>query len=280
MTTIAIDKIRVVYNARTDTSDISEMMGSIKQQGLIEPIRVWKDPDDKERYILDVGNLRLNALTKLGWATLEVGKDVLVNDFPYQREVHLQRIIVENFQRKRVSYHETARIVAHLHKQEKMSPEEIAKRLEMKPSSVEALLRHWERAPDWFKTRTGIGPDARSTGKLPPTVAAAILSANNLTPEQKEKVGKLALEKSLPVPEVNTILALMYDGASFEEASKIGQLYQTKSVNLTVKKTVYEDFKRNHPDLNFSALVMEGIWGRVPFPPGLFYDPKRARTIK
>jgi len=65
-----------------------------------------------------------------------------------------------------------------------------------------------------------------------------------------------------------------------EEAAKIGQLYQAKNTTLLGKKTVYEDFKRSHPDLNFSALVMEGIWGRVPFPPGLFYDPKRARTVK
>src|SRR2546425_1847081 len=164
MTTIPLNRVRVVYNARTDTSDISEMMGSIKQQGLIEPIRVWKDPEEKDRYILDVGNLRLNALAKLGWTTLEIGKDVLVNEQAYEKDLHLQRIIVENFQRKRVSYHETARIVAHLHKQAKMSVEEIAKKLEMKPATVGHLLAHWERAPEWFKTRTGIGVDARSTG--------------------------------------------------------------------------------------------------------------------
>lgn len=280
MTAIPLSKIRVVYNARTDTSDISEMMGSIKQQGLIEPIRVWKDPEDKERYILDVGNLRLNAVTKLGWISLEIGKDILVNEQPYDKEIHLQRIIVENFQRKRVSYHETARIVAHLHKQARMSTEEIAKRLEMKPNAVESLLRHWERAPEWFKTRTGVGFDARSTGKLPPTIASAILNQGKLSAEDKEKVGKLALEKSLPLPEVSVILDMMANGASFEEASRIGQLYQNKSANIMVKKTVYEDFKRNHPEFGFSDLVREGILGRIPFPPGLFYDPKRARTLK
>ncbi len=280
MTVIPIHKIRVVYNARTDTSDISEMMGSITQHGLIEPIRVWKDPEDKDRYILDIGNLRLNAITKLGWAALEVGKDILINEEAYEKELHLQRIIVENFQRKRVSYHETARIVANLHKQAKMSVEEIAKRLEMKPTAIDSLLRHWERAPEWFKIRTGVGLDARSTGKLPPTIAAAILNQGKLSAEEKEKVGKLALEKSLPLPEISTILAMMADGASFEEASKIGQLYQGKSAYLMVKKAVYEDFKRHHPALSFSELVMEGIWGRIPFPPGLFYDPRSFRIIK
>lgn len=78
-------------------SEVKDLAGTLKTEGLIHPIEV--DPNGK----IVVGERRWRAMKKVGWKTLEEGKQFIINDrkmTPYER---LRRQIIENIHHSSLS---------------------------------------------------------------------------------------------------------------------------------------------------------------------------------
>ena len=87
---IPIDKIETWDNSRIriEKDSLSSLMTDIQQKGLLQYIKVWKDPD-KDRYILILGHRRLESCKLLGWKTIPA----IVVD---KEDLDFQKFITQN----------------------------------------------------------------------------------------------------------------------------------------------------------------------------------------
>ncbi len=86
---VSIKKIKVKKRIRKEIGDLSELVKSIRLNGLINPIII------NERYELLAGYRRLQAVKKLGWKEIEV-KKISINDKLSKLNIELD----ENMSRK------------------------------------------------------------------------------------------------------------------------------------------------------------------------------------
>lgn len=172
---ILIDKIKVVENHRTniDSTHLNELMLSIKQHGLQQPIGVAVK---KDHYVLLFGHRRLVACKKLGWIKIMASVVKDVND-----EKHLIINLTENMQRKDPSFAELGRIIDKLQsKQFNLSTKEVAARLGLPEGKIRDVVKVYEGLPAKFRSKVtfmekGGGRKTRK-GMIPANVATKIVS--------------------------------------------------------------------------------------------------------
>lgn len=139
---ISIDKIIIKENHRTsvDDTNINELMASIKQHGLQQPIGV-SPMKNKKTYNLIFGQRRLIACKKLGWKTVTaaIGEDL------DEKTIGLL-CLTENMQRVNPSYEELGRGIEELKKMNMTIPE-IAVRLGINEKKVANIAFSYCRFP-------------------------------------------------------------------------------------------------------------------------------------
>lgn len=109
--TLPIDVIEKGERFRKDLGDLTDLIHSIRTQGLINPIAVTPKEDDPTHYILVAGGRRLQALTMLG------EKNIPVRIFPEALdELGLRMLeLAENIQRKDMSWQEENELQRRIH---------------------------------------------------------------------------------------------------------------------------------------------------------------------
>jgi ParB family transcriptional regulator, chromosome partitioning protein len=122
------------WQPRTDfpTTELEELMGSIREQGLLQPIVVRRRA---QRYQLVAGERRLRACKELGWTAI----DAIVIDATDQQM--LEWAVIENLQRSALNAVETARSFRKLIDDFGLTQEEAARRLGQSRSHVANMLR-------------------------------------------------------------------------------------------------------------------------------------------
>lgn len=140
---INIEAIAIVDNVRISVRDAAlvELMQSIKQNGLLQPIGVTETKIEG-KYNIIYGHRRLMACSKLGWvvipAVVEKVKDV---------SDHLINNMTENMQRKDNTPLEVGRLCDRMIRDLKMTPEEIAARLAVSVNRIKAALIVYQQVP-------------------------------------------------------------------------------------------------------------------------------------
>lgn len=168
---IPINNIQIIENYRTniDDTELNELMSSIKQHGLKQPIGVYLGTDKK--YKLIFGARRLLACKKLGWSKIsaQVDKDISGKD-------HVLLNLTENIQRKNPSFIELGRGIEKLSKM-KMTNKEIAVRLGIPDTRVIQILEAYTMLPAKHREKVkfmGTG-GKRTKGTLPAQIATKII---------------------------------------------------------------------------------------------------------
>ncbi len=135
---IDINKIKTnPYQPRKnfDEESIDELASSIKKHGLMQPIIVIEDNEDKDKYILVAGERRVRAAKKLGKSTIKaIISDITLKDL---REYAL----IENIQREDLNALEIALSLKSLVDEFGFTHEELAKNIGKSRTYISNMLR-------------------------------------------------------------------------------------------------------------------------------------------
>lgn len=110
-------------NPRKNLTGIGELAGSIRENGLIQPLVVQKIPG-QDGYQIVAGHRRYAAITRLGWATVPciIRRDMLPDE-------ELLAMLVENGQRAGLDPIEEARALSRLKHSMGINESEVARRI-------------------------------------------------------------------------------------------------------------------------------------------------------
>lgn len=213
---IKISKIKKAENYRGKIGDVSELMSSIKENGLLQPIGVTKE---KNGYEIVFGNRRLSAVTKLGEGYV---KCVIVKKS--QNKTILN--IVENMQREDVSLYEVGRAINRLIEKDGLTKEELVVRLGTNKAYIKSAIDAFSLTPPTYRTKV-VSMDYARKGKKKGLISSGVSSAINstaarfhLTKKQVNQFYKYASENQLSNSQIRTICTLMNEGLNFDQAIK------------------------------------------------------------
>jgi len=187
--------------ASVQSINIAELMQSMKQQGLINPITVKKNGAG---YELIAGHSRLEAAKKLGWTKIPVMVRVRLSG----KEDGIDTIAVninENSIRVSPSFMEEGHALAMLRGKYDMTHNQIATRTGLSPIRVARALNIWDGSVP-AKYKKLITPDAKARsrnkrGTATYRTAVAVVNSGktyNLTAVQKDKLWQQAIKGATP----------------------------------------------------------------------------------
>lgn len=210
---IQMNKIKLAKNSRMNVTDeeISGLMSSIKEVGLLQPIGVTKTSTGGFEIVY--GNRRFMAVSKLGLkkipAVIHANKKEAENDI---------QNLTENLQRRNISLTEAGRYMGILQKQG-LTQEEIAARLGVSPNYIKQAMIAFSEVPARFRGDLEVKTtnDRKvSPGKIAITTANAIVNAGKsfgLTkPQQEFLFGEAKTNPEFDFQNVKKYAAAMVEG--------------------------------------------------------------------
>jgi ParB/RepB/Spo0J family partition protein len=156
-------------NPRKNFGDLTELIASVRASGVLQPVLVRPKKDG--RYELVYGHRRFKAAQGAGLTEIAAN----VRDLNDQQVLEIQ--LVENAQRKDIHPLEEADAYRRLHKEHKLSADEIAKKVSKSKSSVYAAMKLADLVDPGLR-------EAFLANKLSMSVA---LLAARLSPELQKK---------------------------------------------------------------------------------------------
>jgi ParB/RepB/Spo0J family partition protein len=262
---INIEDIQVLENTRTELGDLAELMSSIRQHGLLEPILVTKEADGK--YILRAGNRRLSAVKKLGWNKLTLGKDIKILELTGKKEDGLVINLIENVQRAEINPVERGRIFSVLKEVHGLTENEIAARVSLSPAAVYNAIAMFKKVPEEFKRYVGYMQGAHNKkGLISPSVVNRITHARVSGNEDRKKLFKFARDNALTILQIRTITDMVTKGVSVEEAiSKFGD-YKITTMEFVFNKKVLDKFQKENKGKGITELMVGIVKGKIEAP--------------
>lgn len=232
---IKINDVEFKENIRQGHLDeqIPELMTSIKDYGLLEPIGVKEEPNN--RYTLVWGYRRITACNKLGWKSIPAVIFLKSDDTMTEEEFFLINA-TENIQRKNNSLLEFGRVCKILRKT--MSVSEIASRLSVPHRRVASALNELQRIPKKYQSRVRImsGGEREKKGDIPLSTASKISRFYGLTKEQKEQVYEQVSLNDLGYYDVYFMISMLKNGYSMQEAKDKLNQYKVFSTKVFANK--------------------------------------------
>ncbi len=266
---IKVDQIKTLRNVRGELGDLSGLMTSIRENGLLEPIGVCKI---KKEYILVYGHRRFFALKKLGRKSLEVGQEIkMVNKTSSQDLLILNT--VENFHREENTPLEFAKVVSDL-REMGLTTAEIGVRLSVTKNKILVALKLLQAVPEKLREHISYGGAGMGgkKGKLPANVASAIAdntSRYGINEKDTEKLYEIARETELSTKDIRLISLGMRDGLKFTTSIKLVESYQNKQLDLIVNVKELKKLK-----IPLTKYLVNCLRGRQKFNQNLLYPWK------
>lgn len=215
---IPLNKIVASENSRQvyDPQEMAELMVSMKQTGLLQPVGVTPLPKGGF-YKLIFGFRRFVGANKLGWEKIDAVLVEAKND-----EEALIKNSIENVIRENVSFPQQGRIFAGLTKKG-LTQEQIAARIGCAKSFVNTALNAYYRIPKKIQKRLVSGTRGTNVkaGQLTPTAAfevVQIAQKAKLTEQQAERLYDYASEKGVGKSQVTVVGQLLGKDYSLREA--------------------------------------------------------------
>ena len=258
---IAIDEIEVLENIRTQTSGINltELMESIKQEGLKTPIFVT----DKAKlgggkgYVLVFGFRRLTACKKLGWKKIQAMYDPGLT----RPDIFVLNSL-ENIQREDITPIELGRMVETLTKTG-MTTTEVAVRVGKPHGQIKTALELYQELPEKYREKVAYGGTRRKKATIPAEVAKRVLETR-LGQKEKEQLLHEVLERELSLKEVNLAVKFVSAGLGVKEAVKSLKEISVVSVDIPFETEKLEQIKDKYDDMTVTKVIKNIIYGRLP----------------
>lgn len=240
---IDLDDIDLGDNSRKDekSNEIIELMESIKQNGLIQPIVVARSKDLTEEDFIAL-NLTENIQRK--------------NLTPIEVSIRLKRLLKLG-----------------------LSPGEVAVRLGLAKSSVLKLLRLSKvfNEDDLKDVEfSGRGTAASQKGKVSYSTANKVAGAR-ITHKQQRELLEVVKQKGMSMQNTDIVVRLINYGMTAKQAVKEADKFALFSSSIAYNKEVMENMLKKYELKYTSAVVIGMLTGRIPLETKLFYF---ARDIK
>lgn len=232
ITIVPIKDIKPLDNSRIGKTEVSELMKSLKQVGILQPIILRKSDQS-----IVMGNRRFEAAKKLGWTEVPC---ILKENLEDDAEVYIMNL-TENIQRKDISPMEIGRYCDMLNKGKvgkvRYTIAEIAVKLGIAKGRVTRSIYNFNRTPEKIKNkiRNGLGEQ-----DIPETVVRAINSINEKCKRMTEKeyitLCEMAENDNLQPSHISLIGTMMMGGRSLEDSIKMLDDYRLASLKLIFNK--------------------------------------------
>lgn len=240
---VRVKDIQVVENIRQAPlkEDLTDLMESIKANGLLQPIGV---KEARDGYLLIWGFRRLTAFKKLGYNDIPAvifkrqDEDLSEEDF-------LIINAVENLHQKNINLTELGRICKYFRKKN-MSTSEIASKLSIPKSRVKIALDSFGCIPDKYRDKVSVIPSGKRTkGVIGSITSSAVIRLRNVTKEQREDVFDWVRAEEKTALEVQILGSLIREGMALKEAMNQVDKYKLVEFRFAVNKQIYEDNSLN-----------------------------------
>lgn len=229
---VSLSKIKLGNNSRLDVTEeeISGLMRSIKEEGLLQPIGIAKTRG--RNYQIVYGNRRFMAYSKLGLKTIPA---VIVKDSK-QSDIDIKNL-VENIQRKNISLKEVGRYINHL-ESTGLKASEIAVRLGVSPGYIYSAKQSFDKIPKKFSKDVDV-------------------SVGAFGPGGRTKKGKMSLRAVRSIERtIKTNPRLGVKGKN-----KLYELAKTQGFNSDMTDD-YAHLIKENPNLSNSAIIQKGASGK------------------
>ena len=243
-------------------ADLSELMESIKQSGVLQPIVARAE--DK---LVICGNRRLAASIKLNLSQIPV----IYRSKVSEKEMLLLNL-TENMQRKNISSIEIGRICDILLKNSEfnLSVGELATRLGVSNSRISACTRAFKQLPAEFRDKVVHIESSRERkfGDLPEQLVLCILnfsrSFKKIDDNELSLLLKTAANENLTVAQINLIGHLYTSGMPLKRALKDVYNYSILRINLMALKTELESVMKKEKIRVKSELISKVVKEKYP----------------
>lgn len=256
---VPIEHIKVIDNIRTESANIAipELMDSIKQEGLLSPIGLWKRGE--KDYVLVFGFRRLTACKKLGWRKVPaiVREDLTMKDV----KVHN---ILENLQREDISPIELGRQVELLTKDGMTTPE-IAVRLGKAVGQIKTALGLYEEMPEKYREKVIYNAGKhRKKGTIPAEAAKRVLElGKTVSQKDKERLLHHVLEDELSLKDIGIVSKFMRAGLDVKEAVKSLKEISIVSVDIPFETIILDAIKDKY-EMSINKVIKHIVYGKLP----------------
>jgi len=229
---ISIDKIKNIGNVRQRITekDVSELMNSIKYDGLLQPIGVIKA---NAHFNLVYGARRLEACKKLGYKEI----DAVIIDKADDKELVIKNT-AENIHREDVSVTEQGRIFVLLKKQYNMTDSEIASRFGISKTFVERAMNVFNLLPNELRGKVKKFKFRRpKKGEIPYTLADRIIRLGkraHVKDKELTYILEIAKEDWFTVEHIESLFYFMAEGHILEDAIVLSKKYLFVNLKIPV----------------------------------------------
>lgn len=276
---IKIKDIVIKENSRSSRdNELAELMRSVKQHGLKQPIGV--SPDGK-KYVLEYGWRRYEAFRKLGYNTIPavMGKVKELKDL-------LIVNVIENIQRKDISPFELGRVCAKL-KDQSMTNGEIGARLSIATSRVKAAIDAYNHTPAELRHKVVFmkpGSGEFKKGFISSSLAQSVIGVGRtlrLNNTEISKIMEYARVHELVREDILALGRMLQEGVTMGDALKEISNYQVVRVNHIVNINEMEKMCKKHKT-GKNRLIQEMVYGKIKgrFKKPSFADRKFSKKYK
>jgi len=255
---VDIKKIKHLENYRAEYKEheMVELMSSMKQIGLLQPIGI--NPQDDGTFVVVFGNRRFKAAVKLGWTSVPA----VIPPRKLNRVDFLTWHARENLDRVDPSFTEIG-LLLQSYEQLNLTRSEIAVRLSRSVNWVNCVLASFERIPPHLREYvTAISkPGRRKEGHISISQAEQItvLARNHsINPEGVDKLFHFARKNGVENTDVSKVAKLMGGNVSFEDACLMVGKYTRVSVSVSVKNVTIKRLEKSY-EKSIHAILREHL---------------------
>lgn len=243
---VKLSDLHQLENSRTlyKPGDLSDLMNSMKQTGLLQPIGVRPDKTKKGKYEIAFGNRRFLAAQKLGWTDIDV---VMLE--PGEKNEFLIMNLVENLQRKDLTAFEEGRYFYYL-KEQGLTESEIASRTSVSLQRVKGSITVFQDMPAEYRdsiVNNAMG--GRKKGKITARVAVKVLGAarsHSLPRSKRRELLEFAKQDYVSDAQIGLVSGMLKHGVAVENAIDFASEYKRVGISVLVSKQRAEELEKKY----------------------------------
>lgn len=261
---ILLSSIKAGENSRlnVDQDDLSQLMASIEDIGLLSPIGIHRDG---KSFKVIFGNRRLQAFQKLG--RHEIPAVILPPDAT--EDDLLWAHLAENLQRKDLSPAEEGKAYLELINSRNLKRGELAELLNISKNRVDSAINVINRIPEEYHGRIASAGNKRRVrrGKIPVSVANKLVGARSLHRLTKANMGKLfeAATKNPRHVQKNLAkhIAAIKQGVTFSEASGADSYTFRVTVSKKEIRRINRTYIKSGVAKSFAGVARQMLSGKI-----------------
>ncbi|MBW1812094.1 MAG: ParB/RepB/Spo0J family partition protein [Deltaproteobacteria bacterium] len=260
---IPIKKIRITENCRTNigSTHLDELMQSIKQHGVMQPIGVVCA--GKGKYKLRFGQRRVLACEKLGYKTIPAIVEKSIDE-----EKMLLQNLTENMQRQNPTFPELGRVIDKLRRLGLVN-KEIAARLGIPKNKIQEIMSVYDVLPEKYKKKVVFVEKGqrRKAGTVPALVANKLVvmkKQHGLKDKELDELFESTSESCMDRKDLDSVGRLIGSGMNVKQALANMREYGTFACDVVLKHVDISDAMEKYGLINKQHLFKKIFYGELP----------------